>query len=124
MIGLLLDEHLSPKVAAGLRRLDLPVIVRSMNEWKGGSFLGRSDAECLAEAALEGLTLATYDCRTIPTLLKSWREQGRGHAGVIYVDQRSVSSGDIGSLVRALAWIIREFGEIDWTDREEFLHYV
>jgi len=40
------------------------------------------------------------------------------------VDQRSVSSGDIGSLVRALAWIIREFGEIDWTDREEFLHYV
>jgi hypothetical protein len=124
MIGLLLDEHISPKIAAGLRRLDLPVVVHSMKEWKAGAFLGRSDAECLAEAAREGLTLVTYDCRTIPALLKSWREQGRGHAGVIYVNPRTVSSSDIGSLVRALAWVIGEFGEIDWTDREDFLHYV
>ncbi len=124
MIGLVLDEHLSPKVAAGLRRLGLPAAVHAMNEWNGGVFLGRPDAEILAEAARQGLTLVTYDCRTIPTLLRSWREQGRSHAGVIYVSQRTVSPSDIGSLVRALAWVVREFGHADWTERQDFLHYV
>jgi hypothetical protein len=124
MVGLLLDEHLSPKIAAGLRRLNLRIPVHSINEWKGGAFRGRADAECLAEAARNRLTLVTYDCRTIPALLRAWREQGRGHAGIIYVDQRTISSCDIGSLVRALAWVVREFGGDDWTDREEFLRYV
>ncbi len=124
MFGLLLDEHLSPKIAAGLRRLNLPIVVHPMNEWKGGRFLGRTDAECLVEAAQNRLTFVTYDCRTIPSLLRSWGEQGRSHAGIIYVDQRTISSGDIGSLVRALAWTIREYGGEDWTDREEFLDYV
>jgi hypothetical protein len=124
MIGLILDEHLSPKIAEGLRELGLPVPVHSMNEWGGGTFLGSPDAEILAEAARQQLTLVTYDCRTIPILLKSWREQGRSHAGVIYVSQRTVSSGDIGSLVRALAWTVREFGSADWTDRQDFLRYV
>jgi PIN like domain len=124
MVGLLLDEHLSPKIAAGLRRMNLPIAIHSMNEWKGGRFLGRTDAECLAEAAQHGFTFVTYDCRTIPTLLKAWREQGRSHAGILYIDQKTISSDDIGSLVRALAWVVREFGGMDWTDREEFLRYV
>ncbi len=124
MIGLLLDEHLSPKKAVGLRRLDLPIRIHSMNEWKNGTFLGRTDADCLLEAARNGLTFVTCDCRTIPSLLRTWREQDRSHAGIIYVDQRTISSGDIGSLVRVLAWVVRHFGEDDWTDREEFLHYV
>ncbi|MFY9747586.1 MAG: DUF5615 family PIN-like protein [Acidobacteriaceae bacterium] len=124
MIGLVLDEHLSPKIAARLRELDLQVIVRAMSEWEGGFFLGRPDAEILAEAARQRLILVTYDCRTIPPLLQSWREQGRSHAGIIYVSQRTVSSDDIGSLVRSLAWVVREFGGSDWTDRQEFLRYV
>jgi uncharacterized protein DUF5615 len=122
MIGLILDERLSPKIAEGLRELRLPVPVHSINEWKDGTFRGRPDAEILAEAARQRLTLVTYDCGTIPILLKSWREQGRSHAGVIFVSQRTV--GDIGSLVRALAWIFREFGSADWTDRQDFLRYV
>jgi len=124
VIGILLDEHLSPKIAEGLKRLDLSVSIHSMNEWKEGRFLGRSDADCLEEAARYGLTFVTYDCRTIPTLVRAWREQGRSHAGILYVDQKTISSDDIGSLVRALAWVIREIGDADWTDREEFLHYV
>lgn len=123
MIGLVLDEHLSPKVAAGLRQLGLPVVIYSMNEWRDGAFLGRPDEEILAEAARQRLTLVTYDCRTIPALLKAWREQARSHAGIIYVSQRTVPSDDIGSLVRSLAWVVREFGGSDWTDRQEFLHY-
>lgn len=124
MVGLLLDEHLSPKTAVALRRLDLPIPVHSIIEWKGGTFLGRTDAECLVEAAQNRFTFVTYDCRTIPTLLRTWREHSRTHAGIIYVDQRTISSGDIGSLMRALAWVVRTFGDDDWTDREEFLRYV
>ena len=124
MTGILLDEHLSPKIAAGLKRLDLPISIHSINEWKEGRFLGRSDADCLAEAARNGFTFVTYDCRTIPSLAKAWRESGRSHAGILYVDQRTIASDDIGSLVRALAWVIQEFGEDDWTNREEFLRYV
>lgn len=124
MIGILLDEHLSPKIATGLKRLNLPIAIHSMNEWREGRFLGRPDADCLAEAAGNGLTFVTYDCRTIPTLVKAWREQGRSHAGILYVDQRTIASDDIGGLVRALAWVIGEFGKDDWTDREEFLRYV
>jgi hypothetical protein len=124
MIGLLFDEHLSPKIAAELRGLNPGVAIQSMNKWRGGRFLGCPDAELLEQAAREQLTLVTYDCRTIPTLLKSWREQGRSHAGVIYVNQRTMSSADIGALVRALDCVIREFGAMDWTDRQEFLRYV
>jgi hypothetical protein len=121
MVGLLLDEHLSPKVAAGLRQRGLPIGVHWMSEWEGGAFLGRSDAECLAEAARQGLTLVTYDCRTIPVLLKAWREQGRSHGGVIYISPRTVPLGAVGTLVRALTWLVRRYGTEDWTDREEFL---
>ena len=34
------------------------------------------------------LTLVTYDRRTIPPLLKDWAEEGRPHAGVIFVDEK------------------------------------
>jgi len=124
MIGLLLDEHLSPDIAAGLRRFNPAIVVHSMREWRGGKLLGHHDAEVLAEAAREELTLVTYDCKTIPALLKSWQEQGRSHAGVIYVSQRTMSSDDIGALVRALLWTVREFGADDWANREDFLRYV
>jgi Domain of unknown function (DUF5615) len=123
MIGLVLDEHLSPKIAAALRRLESPIVVYSMNEWNRGRFPGWPDSEILAEAARERLTLVTYDCKTIPPLLDSWREQGKSHAGIIYVEQKSIASDNIGALVRALARLLRELGRIDWTDRQEFLHH-
>jgi hypothetical protein len=121
--GLLLDEHLSPKIATGLQRMGIAITVHSMNEWNGGRFLGRTDHECLAEAARQGLTLVTYDVRSIPRFLKGWRDQGLSHAGVIYVDQRTIRSGDIGALVQGLARLIREFSVIDWTNRQEFLRH-
>ena len=122
MMSLLLNAHVSPKFAAGLRRLNLNVTVHCMNAWKSGRFLGRSDEECLSEAAGEGVIFVTYDRRTIPRLLKEWREQGRTHAGVVYIDEKTIAPDDIGALVRALAQLIRERRTVDWTDRVEFLH--
>ena len=81
MLKLLLDEHISPDVAHGLRRRHSKLEVRYMVEWENGHFLGQADSPCLREAAAQRLTLVTYDRRTIPPLLKSWAEEGRTHGG-------------------------------------------
>jgi hypothetical protein len=121
MLKLLLDEHISPEVARGLRRHNRAIVVHSMVEWKGGDFLGQDDAACLQEAAAQGLTLVTYDRRTIPPLLKTWAEEQRTHGGVIFVDEKTISPADIGGLVRALAKLAKGAGNWDWTDRISFL---
>ncbi len=121
MLKLLLDEHISPDVADGLRRRNRSLVIHWMAEWQGSDFLGREDSACLLEAAKQGLTLVTYDRRTIPPLLKIWAEEGRRHGGVIFVDEKTISPANIGGLVRALIQLTKEAGKCDWTDRVYFL---
>ena len=123
MLKLLLDEHISPDVALGLRRRIRSMPVHAMAEWQDGSFLGQPDAACLQAAASQALTLVTYDRRTIPPLLKTWAEEGRHHAGVIFVDEKTISPADIGGLVWALARLAKEAQSWDWADRICFLRY-
>lgn len=121
MLKLLLDEHISPDVAEGLRRRNRKLMVRYTAEWEGGNFLGRDDSACLQQAAKQGLTLVTYDRRTIPPLLKTWAEEERTHGGVVFVDEKTISPADIGGLVRALKRLLKETGRWDWTNRIYFL---
>jgi hypothetical protein len=121
MLKLLLDEHLSPVIAASLRRRDRKIVVFSMAEWEDTNFLGQEDAACLRQAAVQKLTLVTYDRRTIPPLLKDWAEAGRQHAGVIFVDEKTISQADIGGLVQSLGVLLKEARDWDWTDRVCFL---
>ena len=121
MLKLLLDEHISPDVAGGLRRRDRNVIVWGMVEWENGSFLGQEDSACLREAAVQNLTLVTYDRRTIPPLLKNWAEEGRQHAGVVFVDEKTIAPVNIGGLVRSLGMLVKEAHHWDWTNRVYFL---
>lgn len=121
MLQLLLDEHISPAVMTGLRRRVPGLVIRSMPEWESGSFLGQEDSACLQEAFAQGLTLVTYDRRTIPPLLKRWAEEARPHAGVIFVDEKTISPADIGGLVKALGVLAKQAASWDWTDRVVFL---
>jgi hypothetical protein len=121
MLKLLLDEHISPDVANGLRRRNRAIEIRYMVEWEDGYFLGQEDSACLREAATQGLTLVTYDRRTIPPLLKTWAEEERTHGGVVFVDEKTISPADIGGLVWALTRLARETGNWDWTNRIYFL---
>ena len=121
MLKFLLDEHISPDVAHGLRRRHGELEVRYMVEWEKGHFLGQADSPCLLEAAAQGLTLVTYDRRTIPPLLKTWAEEGRTHGGVVFVDEKTISPADIGGLVWALTRLARETWNWDWTNRIYFL---
>jgi len=117
MLKLLLDEHISPEVANGLRRRHRAIEIRYIVEWEDGYFLGQEDSSCLRAAAAQGLTLVTYDRRTIPPLLKTWAEEERTHGGVIFVDERTISPADIGGLVWALNRLARETGNWDWANR-------
>ncbi len=121
MLRLLLDEHISPQVAEGLRRRSRSLVVHWMVEWENGNFLGQDDSACLSQAARKRLTLVTYDRRTIPPLLKTWAEEGRKHGGVIFVDEKTISPADIGGLVQALLRLYEETGRWDWTNRICFL---
>jgi hypothetical protein len=42
----------------------------------------------LKEVFVQGLTLVTYDRRTIPPLLNTRAEEAPSHAGVIFVDEK------------------------------------
>jgi len=121
MLKLLLDEHISPEVADGLKRRNRSLVVHWMAEWENGNFLGQEDSACLLEAASKRLTLVTYDRRTIPPLLKTWAEEARKHGGVIFVDEKIISPANIGGLVWALIHLFKETGRWDWTDRVYFL---
>ena len=121
MLKLLLDEHISPDVTNGLRRRNRALEIHNVVEWKEGYFLGPEDSVCLREAATQGLTLVTYDRRTIPPLLKTWAEEERMHGGVVFVDEKTISPADIGGLVWTLTRLARETGNWDWTNRIYFL---
>src|SRR5205823_586152 len=90
VLRLLLDEHLSPAVAQHLavQRPEIPVA--PLRLWEGGSLLGASDDVLLTRARELEWTLVTYDLRTIAPLLKVWGEAGIAHAGVIFVDDRTI----------------------------------
>ena len=121
MLKLLLDEHISPQVVDGLRRRNPKVQVFCMRDWKNGRFIGADDDLILVEAAAQGLSLVTYDQRTIRPILKQWAEEGRAHAGVIFIDDKTILPGDIGRLVRALVELVSESQRWDWRDRVVFL---
>lgn len=123
MLKLLLDEHISPDVAIGLRRGNRAIVVYAMAEWESGNFLGQDDAACLREATVQKLALVTFDRRTIPPLLKTWAEEGRSHAGLIFVDEKSIAPSDIGGLVWSLAMLAREAPGWIWKDRICFLRH-
>jgi hypothetical protein len=121
MLRLLLDEHISPKVAAGLLRRRPRLTVHAFTSWESGAFLGQPDSICLEVALKQGLTLVTYDRRTIPPLLKQWIESGKSHAGVIFVDEKTIRPDDVGSLIRALTSLVESTGTLNWTNRIVFL---
>lgn len=121
MLRLLLDEHISPDVADGLRRRPKGPSVVSLGEWEDGQFLGGTDELILTSAAEKRFTLVTYDRKTIPPLLKTWAEEGRDHGGVIFVDEKTLAASDIGGLVRALEKLARELTRTEMANAVIFL---
>ena len=120
-LAFLTDEQISYIVAEQVqgKRPDIPIT--SVRVWHEGTFQGKADVNLLRVAATAGLTLVTYDRKTIPPLLTEWGSTGEAHAGVLFVDNLTVPQGDIGGLVRALIqhWDLTCAWE--WTNVVSFL---
>ncbi len=120
-LKLLLDENMSQTVAAQVQQQRQAVVAESVHLWHDGAYEGRADKALLQAARAEGLTLVTYDQKTIPPLLAALYADGEHHAGIVFVDQRTISSSHFGALVRALLFLWDEQGRDDWQDRIGFL---
>jgi hypothetical protein len=121
MLKLLLDEHLSPRVAQQLRAKWPRTQIESILFWQDGRFAGAPDDMLLSEAHVRGWTLVTYDQATIVPLLKDWGEQNIEHGGVILVDERTIAPNDIGGLVHALGAVWRAQKNLDWKNAVIYL---
>jgi hypothetical protein len=121
MLRLLLDEGISPSVAIELRRRARGMVVYAMAEWEGGNFVGQENCDCLREAAVQELTLVTYDRSAISPVLKEWIEEGIPHGGVIFVDEKTIPPSESGGLAAALIALAKEPGDWEWTNRVIFL---
>jgi hypothetical protein len=121
MLKLLLDEDISPGVAAGLRRRSGAITVSALAEWEGGNFVGKDASDILREAADQELTLVTYNRLTIPPILKAWSEEECLHGGVIFVDEKTIPPAETSELLTALARVQDEAGSWEWTNQVTFL---
>ena len=110
---LLLDHHLSPRVAEALRAKGHDVITaRSIQ------------AEAAADRPLWELAIelrrvmVTYNaCDFAPIYNQLWQE-GKAHPGLIIVHPRTIAQGDIGAQVAALEQCLNG---PDLSNRMEFL---
>lgn len=121
MLSFLLDEQISPEVAKQINRKypDLPI--HSVHSWQSGNYLGVSDEAILQAAKLEQLTLITYDQKTIPPILVEWGQANIDHAGVVFIDYRSISPSNFGRLVKAIFWLWKTHKNSSWQNRIIYL---
>lgn len=121
MLSLLLDENLSPEIVRQITEKRSDIQIASIYHWQNGQYRGAPDTAILMAALQERLTLVTYDQKTILPLLVQWGASGIDHAGVVFIDDRTIPSNNFGALVRALAALWDADHKEDWINRVDFL---
>ena len=121
MPAFLLDEQISHVVAEQMRRKRPDIRVESVLRWQVGGLRGKADALVLAAAHEEGLTLVTYDQKTIPPLLMEIAMREDHHSGVVFVDRNTIASENIGVLTQALIALYDQHLALAWIDLVMFL---
>jgi hypothetical protein len=121
MASFLLDENISPVVARQIAQKNPDARIASIHSWHNGELLSVEDEIILQVALQEKLTLVTFDLSTIQPLLKTWAEDGRSHAGVIFIDDKSIANNNYGMLVKAMLQVWERLKDVDFTDGVLFL---
>jgi hypothetical protein len=121
--SLLLDAHLSPRIAHQVLAHNPAVDIISPQEWDDGAYLGADDATILGVAREQGRTLVTRDARTIMAILKDCGARGVDHAGVIFADHRSFAEGNVGSMVSGLLQLWEAESAFEWANAVRYLRY-
>lgn len=121
MLEPLLDENISAIIARQINARRPEIRIQSIFEWRGGTLLNQPDHLILQAAAEDGLTLVTYDVRTIQPLVNELAASGITHAGVIFVSRRTIQSNNFGLLIRAIERLWDREQHLTWTNRTRFL---
>lgn len=101
----LLDEQLSPQIAARLR--DNGHDVQAVAERTDA--VGSTDREIFELAAREGRAVVTNNVRDFRPIAAQWLAQGRNHAGLIFVPPtRTRTRAAVPALARAIEHVLRD----------------
>ena len=101
----LLDEQLSPQIAALLRKAGYDVDAVAERE----DLVGRSDRIILEVACSEGRAVITNNIKDFRPLAADWLAQGRVHAGLILLpSKRTRTRGAIAPLTDAIGRVLRD----------------
>jgi hypothetical protein len=105
-VKLLLDEHYSPKIAAGLRKRGHDVDSASERQ----ELRGLADRELWAVATAEKRALVTENVADFMPLVREAAAASAKHFGVVFTSPRSLPRGPetIGLYVGLLARFLRE----------------
>src|SRR5436305_13126115 len=121
MLSLLLDENISPVVARQIHVHRPDIAILSAYYWRNSALTGKDYRLVLAAADQDGLTLVTFDQRTIRPILIEWSAAGLNHAGVLFVDERTIGNHDVGGLVRSLIDQWDNTHLLEWQNRTDYL---
>ncbi len=121
MLSFLLDEQISPEIAKQIKKKRLDIEIFTIYTWQKGYYLGVSDEVILKVSAKEELTLITYDQKTIPPILFEWGQANINHAGVVFIDYRSITPNNFEALVRAIIWLWDTQNQENWQNRIVYL---
>jgi predicted nuclease of predicted toxin-antitoxin system len=124
LLKLLLDAHMPFALEAAVRAARPTCEVVSLVKWEGGELRTAKDEIVLQRAAHEGLTLVTYDVKSIPRLLQALALAGGHHGGVILVHRKTIAPQNVSGLARALIALWDDTGDEEWANRVEFLRSV
>jgi predicted nuclease of predicted toxin-antitoxin system len=115
-VKLLLDEHVSPRVAEALRTSGHGVVPVSESEL----LRGRSDEEMLERASGARQALVTHNFADFLKISADWAKTGREHFGVVLVPIGFQRRG-VGAYVRALEVLLESHesddalrGQVTW----------
>lgn len=117
---LLLDEHLSPRIAVELRSLGFDVVAVA----ERSDLRGSSDEELLDVASAERRAIVTFDVADHLKLARDATRVGARHPGLVLLAPSSWAPSivGVGALVRALAALLADHrGESALEDRIEWL---
>lgn len=110
MAKFLLDEHLSPRIAALTHKSGVETLAIAASPWAG-----MKDPEVLKLATSEGRILGTYNIQHFALLLADAIAGGHPPPGIVYVDDKTFSPRDYSGLALALKALSDKIdrGEVD-----------
>ena len=117
-IKLLLDVHITPKVAVALKRRFPALDVKSMHETDWAAL---PDEVLLELLDAESRVLVTRDVRTMPGHTNARIASGKTFAGVLYADSKRHRHTDTRGLIQRLIKVLEEHGDEDFKCRSGWL---